>query len=80
MIQYAKGAVLTIYAEALGVKRKIRKFLGLRFIESDRSYRKRALRQLEGIKKVRIWILPFVPGPDTKFGRFATHDRSTHLL
>jgi len=44
MIHYAKGAMLTIYAEAIGVKRRVRHFLGLRLIESDRSYRKRAMK------------------------------------
>lgn len=77
MIHYAHGALLTIYGEALGVKRKIRRFLGLRFIESDRSYRKRALVVLEGIRKVRTWILPFVPVPDTKTARSAARGRLT---
>jgi hypothetical protein len=77
MIRYAHGALLTIYGEALGIKRKIRRFFGLRFIESDWSYRKRAMKKLDplrsitrGIKIVRTSIGHPPPVLGTKPERF----------
>jgi len=93
MIHYAHGALLTIYGEALGIKRRVRRFLGLRFIESDRSYRKRAMKVLDWcmnnpIKETdspELWVAKIAgilisrsfPVRDTKFAQTATQYPST---